>query len=218
MGAKDPRFVTANPEQVHYARGRTVGFPKIRPPESAHHNLWRLRNRTPLCCCATRASTVWSAETFERSCIGTPGRSRPTRSRLCEVEVVAGEGETVAVLTLARDEVCPMEGCEILLSRESAAEPAPMDAQPVVVEPSAAEDAGRPGVSRSGCFAGTFLLVSRGGRSSPAPQNSTPSASWLQPFCRAATDGEPHVVQFQSAELVRLHVQRRTVPVGLEIS
>jgi putative heme iron utilization protein len=38
-----------------------------------------------------------------------------------EVEFVTGEGETVAVLTLGRDEVRPMEGREILHARELAA-------------------------------------------------------------------------------------------------
>jgi putative heme iron utilization protein len=43
------------------------------------------------------------------------------REETYEVEFVTGEGDTVAVLTLGRDEVRPMDQREILHARELAA-------------------------------------------------------------------------------------------------
>ena len=58
---------------------------------------------------------------LERGDIGAVVHRYSREEETYEVEFVTGEGETVAVLTLGRDEVRPMEGREILHARELAA-------------------------------------------------------------------------------------------------
>ena len=58
---------------------------------------------------------------LERGDIGAVVHRYSRQEETYEVEFVTGEGETVAVLTLGRNEVRPMEGREILHARELAA-------------------------------------------------------------------------------------------------
>ena len=58
---------------------------------------------------------------LERGDIGAVVHRYSREEETYEVEFVTGEGETVAVLTLGRNEVRPMEGREILHARELAA-------------------------------------------------------------------------------------------------
>jgi hypothetical protein len=58
---------------------------------------------------------------LERGDIGAVVHRYSGREETYEVEFVTGEGDTVAVLTLGRDEVRPMDQREILHARELAA-------------------------------------------------------------------------------------------------
>jgi hypothetical protein len=58
---------------------------------------------------------------LERGDIGAVVHRYSGEREMYEVEFVTGEGETVAVLTLHRDEVRPMDRREILHAREIAA-------------------------------------------------------------------------------------------------
>ena len=58
---------------------------------------------------------------LERGDIGAVVHRYSGEREMYEVEFVTGEGETVAVLTLHRDEIRPMDRREILHAREIAA-------------------------------------------------------------------------------------------------
>jgi len=58
---------------------------------------------------------------LERGDIGAVVHHYAGENEAYEVEFVTGEGETVAVLTLGRDEIRPMDRREILHARELAA-------------------------------------------------------------------------------------------------
>lgn len=58
---------------------------------------------------------------LEQGDIGAVVHRYAGEEKLCEVEFVTGEGQTVAVLTLNWDEIRPMDRHEILHARELAA-------------------------------------------------------------------------------------------------